>query len=65
MAVHRLDITEYDKQKNCGPWYVDRKDVVAFRTVENGSKIYILLRSGDSILVDVSKPNMKFLLDNN
>lgn len=60
----QLKISKYDQdQGNIGPWYVEREDVVAFRT--RGDSIRILLKGNHEIKVDDCPENMEFLLRRN
>lgn len=64
MTVQQLKSGVNDDRNGYGPWYVDRKDVVAFRTHAKAGAIEILLRSRDMMItVSYCPENMEFLLD--
>ena len=58
----QLSPSKYDREQQYGPWYLDRADVVAFRT--SGEAIQVLLRSQLGwIEIENSAQNMAFLLE--
>lgn len=63
MSVQQLKSGVSDAKNGYGPWYVDRKSVVAFRTHKKTGGIEILLCSRDTITVVDCPENWEFLLD--